>query len=396
MRIAQVVSSYYPHIGGVETHVQHLAEECARANDQISVLTHQVKGWPTEEWIGPVRVYRFPLTVDSNNYPLSWSLVRYLNSHAANFDIVHAHSYHTLAAHAAVNTSCPFVFTPHYHGTGHSEFRKFLHSLYRPVGARLFRAADAVICVSNAERALVVEDFPRVASKVVTIPNGTDRIVASSVDPWASRRDPLVLVVGRLERYKNVDLVIKSFRALPSPATMIVVGDGPDRARLERRAAEPGWPVVIAGTISNTQLSTLFLKATVVAAGSDHEAFGMTLASGLAAGARVVASNIAAHREVAQLAGPGAPVVLVDPRDSRRLTQALAAALAAGRGQAGEVQLPSWEEVVSRTRELYKLTISNGVRACSGRLRNGIQTVRSSIALDKLGWSAFVHDFVPS
>ena len=284
-------------------------------------------------------------------------------------NIVHAHSFHTLAAHAALNTNLPFVFTPHYHGTGHSEFRRFLHSLYRPVGARLFRAADAVICVSNAERALVVEDFPQVASKAVTIPNGTDPIVSSSVALSAlSLRDPLVLVVGRLERYKNVDLIINSFRALPSPATLVVVGDGPDRARLERRAAEPGWPVVIAGKIPSAQLSALFLRATVVAAGSDHEAFGMTLASGLSAGARVVASNIPAHHEVAQLAGPGAPVVLVNPRDPQRLTQALEAALIAGRGKAGEVQLPSWEEVVMRTRKLYNLTISRGPMACSGTL----------------------------
>ena len=81
-----MVSSYYPQIGGVETHVRHLAEGCARANDQISVLTHHVKGRPAEELIGPVRVYRYPLTINSTNYPLSWSLTRYLKSHAANFE----------------------------------------------------------------------------------------------------------------------------------------------------------------------------------------------------------------------------------------------------------------------------------------------------------------------
>ena len=65
MRIAQVVSSYHPRIGGVETHVRRLAQGCAEAGDDVTVLTHQVDGSPVDEWIGAVRVRRFPLTVSS-------------------------------------------------------------------------------------------------------------------------------------------------------------------------------------------------------------------------------------------------------------------------------------------------------------------------------------------
>ena len=39
--------------------------------------------------------------------------------------------------------------------------------------------------------------------------------------------EPVVLTVGRLERYKNVDLIIDAFRALPYSAILFVVGDGP-------------------------------------------------------------------------------------------------------------------------------------------------------------------------
>ena len=138
----------------------------------MTVLTHQVGSSPVDEWMGGVRVLRFPLTVKSRDYPLSLSLFRYLRLHAADFDLVHVHNYHTLVGHAAVGSRLPFVFTPHYHGTGHSPFRARLHRLYRPAGARLFRAAYAVICVSEAERDLVIKDFPAVAGKVVTIPNG--------------------------------------------------------------------------------------------------------------------------------------------------------------------------------------------------------------------------------
>lgn len=361
MRIAQLVASYHPRVGGVETHVRRLVQGCAAAGDEITVLTHQ-SGGAVAERVDSVRVLRFPLTVRSTTYPLSLALSGYLREHAAEFDIVHAHSYHTLVGQAAVRSRLPFVFTPHYHGTGHTPLRAILHQVYRPAGARQLAAADAIICVSQAERALIRKDFPRAASKVTIIPNGTDlpngagrRGAVAGVPGDQGAR--LVLAAGRLERYKNVDLVIKAFRGLSTPASLVIVGDGPDRARLEAvardRVGGPGMPVRFAGQVPDAELNELLAAATVVTSASDHEAFGLMLADGLAAGARVVASGIPAHREVGQLAGARAPISFADPRDTKLFTAELDAALRRGRGQAGTVALPSWADVAGQTRELY-------------------------------------------
>ena len=355
MRIAQVVASYHPRIGGVETHVGRLAQGCAEAGDDVTVLTHQVDGSPVDEWIGAVRVCRFPLTVNSGAYPFSLSLFRHLRTHAADFDLVHAHSFHTLVGHAAVGIGKPMVFTPHYHGTGHTPLRTLLHWLYHPAGARQFRAADAVICVSGAERDLVVKDFPYVAGKVDTIPNGTDPKPPVPEEAATLPAEPVVLTVGRLERYKNVDRIIDAFRALPSPAILVVVGDGPDRSRLEKHAeaGQPGWPVHFTGRISDSVLDRLFMQAKVVISASDHEAFGLTLAEGLASRTQVIASAIPAHAELARLAGAGAPITLVNPRDTGQFTDLLTAALRAGRVSTRNLNLPSWPEVIADTRDLY-------------------------------------------
>ena len=371
MRIAQVVSSYAPRVGGVETHVQQLAECLAEAGDQVAVLTHQAGGAPREEWLGPVRVLRFPLTVRPHNYELSLPLFRYLKAHAGEYDLAHVHSYHTLAGHAAVHAGLPFVFTTHCNGTGHTPFRTFLHRLYRPAGSRLLSRAHAVICVSDAERDRLAADFPRVAGKTVVIPNGTSRdLPAPDSGPpaaahWpAAPGMPVVLTVSRLERYKNVDLIIDAVRALPTEAALVVVGDGPDRPRLERHAEAtgPGAPVIFTGAIPGPALTSLLAQAHVVTSASDHEAFGLTLADGLAAGARVVASGIAAHAELARRAGPGAPVALVDPRDRAQFTDLLAAALRAGRDPVPDIKLPSWGDVAADTRELYARILTDSRR----------------------------------
>lgn len=355
MRIAQVVSSYQPRIGGVEAHVRRLAEGCVEAGDRVTVLTHQVDGASADEWIGAIRVIRFPLTISAHNYPFSAALFQYLRSHSADFDLVHAHSYHTLVGHAAVNSRLPFVFTPHYHGTGHTRLRALLHRLYKSMGARQFRAAEAIVCVSEPERDLVINAFPGAASKAVIIPNGTDVKRYGPTEKKVITDKPIVLTAGRLERYKNVDLIVQAFWGLPSEARLIVVGDGPDRARLERltQNQKRRWPVLFTGRIADPMLDALLVQSLVVTSASDHEAFGLTIAEGLAAGARVVASHIPAHEEIARLAGVNPPIALVDPRDTRRFTDLLAASLREGRVENQDLKLPSWTDVVGDTRELY-------------------------------------------
>jgi 1,2-diacylglycerol 3-alpha-glucosyltransferase len=367
MKIAQVVSSYHPKIGGVEAVARRLAQGCAEAGDQVTVFTHQLDGSPAEEWMDGVRVLRFPLTVKGRNYQVSPALFRCIKGNAAEYDLVHAHSYHTLMGHAAVRTHLPFVFTPHYHGTGHSSFRAILHQLYRSLGSRQFRAADAIICNSESERALVLRDFPWAAAKLVTIPLGTDVIRPAAGDERLDLIEPVLLVVGRLERYKNVDLVVDSFRALPFPATLVVVGGGPERVRLEQHAKEPAQDqrILFTGEISDQMLRQLYAQASVVVSASDHESFGLSVAEGLASGARVLASAIPAHTEIANTAGADAPITLVDVRDSHRFTRQLEMLLLTGRPETN-FQLRSWSDFVVEVRGLYSRIIS-AASSVSGR-----------------------------
>jgi glycosyltransferase involved in cell wall biosynthesis len=184
------------------------------------------------------------------------------------------------------------------------------------------------------------------------IPNGTDPRPAVARGPDRPSGPRIVLTVGRVERYKNVDLIIRAFSGVRAEATLVVVGDGPDRPRLERLAAGAGR-VRFAGRVSDAELEALLSVADVVTSASDHEAFGLAVADGLTAGAQVVASGIPAHREIGRLAGPAAPISYVDPRNTTDFAVALDAALARGRARAGQAWLPSWSEVADQTRDLY-------------------------------------------
>jgi glycosyltransferase involved in cell wall biosynthesis len=355
LRIAQITARYHPSIGGVQTHVRRLSEACVDAGDEVTILTHQFGDLPAEEWIGRVRVLRFSHTVRLENFPFSWQLFRYVREHVSDFDIVHSHDYHTVVSQAPVGSDLPFIFTPHYHGTGHTALRAMLHPVYRPLGRRLFAAADAVICVSNAERSLVVSHFPEAAQKIHVFPNGTD------ARAWRGDRDynpsgaRIILTIGRLEPYKNVDLIIKAFAYQVANVALVIVGEGPDYPRLEQiaRSFGPVGSVQFRGQVSDQELDELLRRANVVTSASCHEAFGLVVADALAAGARVVASDIPAHREVGRLAGDGAPIAFVDPTDTKKYAAAIVAALDEGPPPRGGVKLPSWADVAEHTRKLY-------------------------------------------
>ena len=76
-----------------------------------------------DEVIDGAQIHRF--AARSENYTVMPHLWMELRHSAAEFDLVHAHSYHALPAlAAAVARPRRFVFTPHFHGTGHSPLRK--------------------------------------------------------------------------------------------------------------------------------------------------------------------------------------------------------------------------------------------------------------------------------
>ncbi|HEY6794073.1 MAG TPA: glycosyltransferase [Kineosporiaceae bacterium] len=339
----------------MEHHVAQLATGLAQSGDEVTVVTHRLdRAHPLVEE-SDVVVRRFPLTVATPDYRYSMALSGFLRQSRGAFDVVHVQSYHTLVGVNALLAGIDrLIFTPHYHGTGHTRFRALLHKPYRLVGRRVVDRSAVIICVSQAEAQLFRSDFPA-AQRVHVIPNGAS---APAPSPEAVHSCPVtdddVVTIGRLETYKRNDLLIEALTRLSPPTRLVVVGEGPARPELERRAAELDVRdrVLFLGRVSRDALDAVLARAPVVASASEHEAFGLSVADGIAAGARVVASDLPSHREVLRLTD-NAAAVLVD-RDADSLAKALREALVLGRPR-DRSTLPSWAEITARTRQLYAL-----------------------------------------
>jgi glycosyltransferase involved in cell wall biosynthesis len=294
MRVTQVAPRYLPQTGGVETHVRELAERLVDRGHEVTVVSADAGGdGARRERRAGVRVVRVRGLAPGGAFHLAPGVYRAVRDRPA--DVVHAHNYHSVPlAFAAAAADAPFVATPHYHGGSADPVRDRLLALYRPVGARALRRADAVLAVSEWERDRLRADLG-VEARVV--PNGLDVDRFRGADPV--RRDrPYLLSVGRLVEYKGVQHAVRALRDLPA-YDLVVAGSGPYRDELARVAADVGVEerVEFRGYVPDADLPGLYAGAAALCLLSGFEAYGMTVAESLAAGTPAVVREAGALTE---------------------------------------------------------------------------------------------------
>lgn len=350
MRVALIAPGFTPDVGGVETVVSRLAAELAVAGVEVETWVPSRTARETRvEEIDGVVVRRFPATGGAH-YPVSPALWRHVRREAPAFDLVHAHSYHSAAPLALLTVAdrVRYVYTGHYHGVGHTAPARALHVAYRPLGRRLVSRAAAVVAVSAAERELLARDFP-LLHNVSVVPNAVDGELIAAAKPYAGE-PPTVLVVGRIERYKRIDLVVDAFDRVGDEARLVVVGSGPDESWLREHVARARRrdDVALLGRVDDAALRRWLRTARVVANLSEREAFGLVGLEGAAAGAHAVLSDLPAHREVAAMAPRHVAVV---PADADAVATALQSALTASRLAPAAVR--TWSEVADEHLTIY-------------------------------------------
>jgi glycosyltransferase involved in cell wall biosynthesis len=201
--------------------------------------------------------------------------------------------------------------------------------------------------------------------QVAVIPNGVDppeilALSAGEPPPWPSRGLRL-LAVGRLGRQKGFDLLLRAFalaRRRGLDASLLILGEGPARAELERLRGEldlddvAALPGVAPNPYPALRHSDLFVQS------SRYEGFPLVLLEALALGRPIVAAACLAGP--AELLGEGAGV-LVPPGDTESLASAIlklasdrAWRLDLSRRAAERAGAYLWSSVIERTAALLE------------------------------------------
>lgn len=231
-----------PEVGGLESHVFYLCRALAAMGHQVDVVTSRsVAGTPPYEVMDGVRVWRtwFPgkhtvgwLSHAAGSIPRSVSLAR-------DADVIHAQAFQSVPPLqvARALTGAPLVATYH---TSH-----FLKLAEKPgwkgVLGRLVAAGDHNLAAS-AEIARVAEGLAS-GHRVEALTNGVETDLFRPVEPTLpqpadGRRR--VIVPRRLFEKNGVEFFVRAMPLLARSVDLeaVLVGDGPEREKLEALAAE--------------------------------------------------------------------------------------------------------------------------------------------------------------
>ena len=131
-------------------------------------------------------------------------------------------------------------------------------------------------------------------AQVSTITNGVDLEAPRQRDELAET--PRFVAVGRLVSHKGVDRVLDAWRVVEPVVggELVIVGDGPERARLEANAPAG---VRFVGRVGDVDKRALLRSAWSLVHGAHHEGWGIVIIEAAAHGVPAVGFDVAGVRE---------------------------------------------------------------------------------------------------
>ncbi len=293
LRIALVCDWFLPRLGGLELHLRDLAHHLKAAGHTAEIITTT----PGELVVDGIRVHR----VDAPRLRGAGVIYTRAGMRAVHeaiaqggYDVVHAHvSIVSPAAFAGaragqrLDTATVVTYHSMPRGPG-----LFLGILGHALGMRRWKAIVSAVSTTVAEAVA-----PLVAQRpVLRLPNGIDpsqwRIAEGPKDP----NEVHLITVMRLNQKKRAAALIRAFAKLRKQVAdrtfwLRIVGDGPERPKLERLATKLGVQdhVFFFGHRTREQIRDMFANADIFVMPSKMESFGLAALEARTAGLPIIA-----------------------------------------------------------------------------------------------------------
>jgi glycosyltransferase involved in cell wall biosynthesis len=296
MRLLQVGKYLKPVTGGIETVVYELCRGLSSKKDvKVTCLVSNAEAKTRIEKFENFHVIRAASFGTFASTPLSPSFGHF--GRTIETDLIHFHLPNPLATFFFSKVKEPYVVTFH---CDILRYKKLL-KLYEPF-LRKFLSKSRKIIVSSENlinSSPILRDFK---SKCQVIPFGTDTSHLELSDFKFSRvkemrlkyKNGFVLFVGRLVKYKGLDVLIKSIAE--TNADLVIVGRGQERKALEKLVNQLGITekVHFAGFVPQEDLGIYYHACDVFALTSidESEAFGLSLLDALACGKPLITSEL--------------------------------------------------------------------------------------------------------
>jgi len=282
-----------PQAGGAEVHLHEVARRLVRDGFPCVQYSHRFEGSEAEETLDGLLIRRRGGALTFN-----WTVWARLASWCDEFkaDVVLDDS-NKIAFFAPWFCRRPVVLQLH-HLFGRVLFHEtswpmaFYVLAFETLMPRAYRRARVLTGSQSSRRELIGKGFQSVG----LAPEGVDPSAYAPGLPWDQRR-PMILYVGRLKRYKGLDVLLRAaaeIRGEIPGLTFLVAGTGDDRARLESLSRDLGLADMVSflGFVDEEKKVRLYGEARVVVNSSLKEGWGLTSIEANACGTPVVATDV--------------------------------------------------------------------------------------------------------
>jgi glycosyltransferase involved in cell wall biosynthesis len=292
-----------PQAGGAEIHLHEIFGRLALGGMDVTAVT---SGWgkaPASASLDGMRIHRIG---GRHSYPFRVAgYVRRTFGGAPPFDVV-IEDLNKVPVFAPTWAAAPCLLLVH-HLFGSTAFQEAslpvataTWLLERPI-PYLYRGTPAVAVSESTRQDLV--DRGMDGDRILVIPNGVEVDRFKPASPEIRDSDPTLLYLGRLRRYKRVDLLLKAVARLRQdglPVRLRIAGRGPHEGALRAEAAALGLgsdAVQFLGFISEEEKLSLLQTSWVHLLTSPREGWGIANLEAAACGTPTVASDAPGLRD---------------------------------------------------------------------------------------------------
>lgn len=361
------VGKFFPHLGGIETHLQQLCGELSKVLDVRVVVASDSRS-RIEEVLGNVPVLRVPTWFTLASTPLCPSLAAQIRRCEA--DIIHIHWPNPMAVMSYLLSGHRGRLVVTYHSDVVRQ--KLLGVAFDPFLHALLRRSSAIITTSPgyAKSSPILSAY---LDRCRVIPLGIDVSEFEQCDPAVVselRReygDRLILSVGRLVYYKGFEHLIRAMAQVRG--TLLIIGKGPLRAELQELAKSLGIEkrVFLMGEIPE-KLVPYYHAADIFALPSiaRSEAFGIVQIEAMAAGVPVINTQldsgvpfVSLHEQTGLTVAPGDHAAMASAINRLLDDECLRRSLGAEARLRAQREF-SLESMTDRTLALYETVMSQG------------------------------------
>jgi glycosyltransferase involved in cell wall biosynthesis len=322
VRIVQVTPFFYPHTGGVESHVRTLVREFVRQGHDVTVVTSRFRrALPRTESFEGYRIVRAPSLATVLNTPVDVGTRRVVREVPG--DVFHLHYPPPLtsffATRGLATRRVPVCLTYHCDldlpgFVGRVASRSYQRVFLPPTLRRVDRIIVHTRSYGSTSASLRGRDLTVIPSVV-----NLERF-RPGLDPGPLRRQldldgrRVLVFTGRLVPHKGVDVLLDALATLPKDVVALVIGAGPRLSGLRSRARrmEIEERVRFCPGVSDDALPLYLALGDVFVFPSENrlEGFGLAVAEAMAAGLPVVTADMPGVREVID---PGVEGLLAEP-----------------------------------------------------------------------------------